>query len=423
MEARSGLMRSRASRSDYYRPFPVVLIAGVDRTSTVIKRTLEIENLLNEQPDVAHMTVYGFTPSPGQTIIVGSGASSNRVFAGTVQRAIQKSVRANAKTIYELECIDWTWTLNKRRVFKQYAAGSLPSTAIGDLIVTYAPSFSTARVKTSAPAFTGDVSFTGDLLFDAIQQIVQLCPGWHAYPDYNQVLHFFDTESGISLPADLATGNYYYDVLDYALDISQVQTRMYGIGGGGQTTSAVAIGASSIPVNECGWYSASGGKVRSGSNIITYTGVSASSGAGSITGVTGVSYAIKLGDTCNVFVQVDDAAAQAALAALIGGGDDGIREGKVEDDRWSLNTTTAQATAALSAFNNQDVRGSYYTYDKQTQAGKPVNINLAGRGITATVTLQRVVRRLVAKDKWGFACDFSVVWGDLVDLLSRVVSN
>lgn len=425
MEMRSGLARSAASRSDYYRPFPVVVIGGVDRSTKIRKKSIDIENLLNEQPDVAHLTVFGFTPAAGQTIVVGSGAASNRIFAGTIQRAVQRSVRGNAKTIYDLECIDWTWTLNKKRVFKAYLAGSSPSVAVVDLLATYAPTFGTGKVKSGAPAFTGDVVFRGDLLFDAIQAIVQLCsgpPAWHAYPDYNQNLHFFDTES-TQTPAALAATNYYYDALDYTLDVSQVQTRMFGVGGGAQATAPVAIGATSLPVNECGWYAPAGGTILAGSNVITYTGVSAASGPGNVTGVTGVAYPIKQGDTCNVFVQVDDAAAQAALATLIGGGDDGIREGWVEDARWSLATTTAQAMSNLNAFKNQDIRGTYFTYDKQTLAGKPVVITLAGRGISTTVTLQRVRRRLVAQSLWGFDADFSVVWSDLIDLLSRVVVN
>lgn len=422
MEARSGVARSGATRSDYYRPYPIILINGTDRTAKTAKRTLRIENILNEQPDTATLTVFGFAPSAGQTIVVASGATSNRVFGGTILRRHQKSIRANAYQVYELECGDWTWTLNKRRAFKQYPAGTLANLAAVDLLTTYAPTFGTGKVKSGAPALTGDIAFRGTPLFDALQQLSQTV-GWKAYPDYDPSVgvHFFDVETDQS-PIALTTSNALYDGLDYNLEVSQIQTRVYGVGGGGQATSPVAVSATSIPTDECGWYSASGGKILAGSNLITYTGISTASGPGSITGVSGVSYAIKQGDTLNVFVQVDDAAAQTAMATIIGGGDDGIREGWIEDGRWSQGTVTAQATAQLTAFKSQDVRGSYMTYDKLTKAGKSLTITLASRSINTSVTIQRVVRRLAAPNKWAFDVDFSIVWSDLIDILARSVN-
>ncbi len=421
MYARSGKARAGATRSDYYQPYPVVLINGVDKTAFTLKHTIVVDNLLNEQVDTATLSVYGFDPIAGQTIVIGSGASTNRVFGGTILRTHQRSVRGYAKKIYDLECVDWTWTLNKRRAFKVYTVGTAANVAVADLVTTYAPTFGTSKVKTGAPMLTGDLVFRGTPIMDAIQQIAQTV-GWRAYPDYDKVLHFFSTETD-QTPAALQASNYQFDGLDYVLDLSQIQTRVYGAGGGAQTTAAVAVGASSIPVNECGWYSASGGSaIDAHANRITYTGVSASSGPGNITGVSGITTAIMQGDAINVFIQKDDAAAQTALAALIGGGDDGIREGWIEDGRWSLATATNQAQAQLDTFKNQDVRGSYTTFDKLTKAGKTVSINISQRGINTSVTLQRVRRTLAAPNKWAFAADFSIVWADLIDVLNRAVA-
>ncbi len=418
--ARSGFARSAATRSDYYLPFPIILINGVNKTAFTDKKTLVIDNLLNEQVDTATLTVFGFDPLAGQTIIVASGAPDNRVFGGTILRAHQQSVRGYAKKIYDLECADWTWLLNKRRVFKTYPAGTSPSIAAADIVTTYAPTFGVTRIKGGAPALTGAKVFRGTPVMDALQELAQSCQ-WRTYPDYDKVVHFFDVETD-QVPAALTATNYLFDQLDYQLDLSQIQTRVFGVGGGGQTTAAVTIGATTIPVNECGWYSGSGGTVLVGGDRITYTGVSTASGPGNITGVTGITTEILQGDTINVFVQKDDAGAQAALATLIGGGDDGIREGWIEDDRWSLATVTNQAEAQLAAFKNQDVRGSYVTYDKLTKAGKVVAIIIAARGISVNVTLQRVRRTLAAPNKWAFAADFSIVWSDLIDTLTRTVA-
>jgi hypothetical protein len=418
MESRAGLARSAATRSDYYRPFPIVTIGATVRTDKVEKGTLQIVQQLTQQPDTASMEVFGFDPVQGQQIIVASGAASNRVFGGTVQRVSQKSVRGAAMKRYTIDCIDWNWLLNRRRVTKQYASGQPANIIFADLVTSFSTGFSVSKVKSGAPTITGVTVFRGESLASALTRVADAV-GWHWYPDADQTLHFYDTET-TQTPSALTTSNYQYDLLQYVLDLSQVRTRFFGVGGGGQTTAAALAGASSIAVNECGWYSASGGKVVAGANIITYTGVSVSSGVGNLTGCSGVLYDILLGDTINVFVQVDDAAAQTALAALEGG--DGIHEGWVENGTWSLATTTTQATAALTAFKSTDIRGSYFTFDKLTRPGKSLTITLPARNISTTVTLQRVVRTLASPDRWGFTVDFSIVWTDLIDVLSGEVN-
>lgn len=420
MYARSGLARSAATRSDYYQPYPIVLINGVDKTAFTFKHSISIENVVNEQVDTATLTVYGFDPAAGQTIVIASGAASNRVFGGTILRTHQRSVRGYAKKIYDLECVDWTWTLNKRRVFKTYTAGTAANIAAADIVTTYAPTFSTAKIKSGAPTLTGDLPFRGTPVMDALQQLA-LTVSWHVYPDYDKIVHFFLTESE-STPAALQAGNAQFDGLDYVLDLSQIQTRVYGVGGGAQTTAPVAASATTVPVNECGWYGATGTFLSPYGDKVPFTGRSASSGPGNLTGATGIVTPILQGDTCAVFVQVDDAAAQTALAALIGGGDDGIREGWIEDGRWSLATATNQATAQIATFKNQDIRGSYTTYDKLTKAGKTLAINITQRSINTSVTLQRVTRTLAAPNKWHFSAEFSVVWSDLVDVLTRAIA-
>src|SRR5262245_56236688 len=101
MQARSGIARSGATRSDYYRPFPIVIINDTTRTGKTVHETIEIENLL-EQPNTARLRVFDFTPAAGQKIVISSGQANNRVFGGTILRANQVSVRGNVKTIYDL---------------------------------------------------------------------------------------------------------------------------------------------------------------------------------------------------------------------------------------------------------------------------------------------------------------------------------
>jgi hypothetical protein len=119
---------------------------------------------------------------------------------------------------------------------------------------------------------------------------------------------------------------------------------------------ATAAGSTSLPVEDCAQFLSGGGWAEApGGQVFSYTGRSVSSGPGSLTGIpasgpgsltaavragtvsalahltgcAGIVYAINSGDPVNILVIINDAAAQAALAALVGG--DGIHEMFISD--------------------------------------------------------------------------------------------
>src|SRR5260221_4863361 len=110
-----------------------ILIGGIDRTLNVLKTTLMLQFVLTSQQDVARMTVAGFDPVVGQTILAFDG---RLLFAGIVQRVIQHSIKVQSYKLYDIECVDWTWLLNRRRVTKTYAAGQSASVIFSDVIAT-----------------------------------------------------------------------------------------------------------------------------------------------------------------------------------------------------------------------------------------------------------------------------------------------
>lgn len=420
MQARSGLARSAATRSDYYIGGIAMTIGGVSRGATIEKDTTSIENLLNEQPDTATLQVFGFSPSVGQEIIMGSGAISNRIFAGTIVRAEQLSVKKAALNRWRIEATDYTWLLNKVLVTAQYPAQSA-SLIVIDLMAQWAPTFTTANVVGGAPSTPDVFTIKAERLFDVITRLGNLV-GWHTYPDYNKDLHFFSTETS-QAPLDITESNFAYENFLWQPTIDQIRTRVFVEGGGGGTTAPVATGATTLPVDECGWYSGSGGTIVSGSNLVTYTGRSASSGPGNLTGVpaTGagsVLYPIKQGDGVNIWVQRDDLVAQAALAALEGG--DGIHQYYIQDQTLSINACQARGDAELVLFSTIDYTGSYETRDKFSRAGKSVVVNLPTRGISATILLQKVRRYYEATGRWTFECSFQRIRRDFFDILRQL---
>ena len=191
-----------------------------------------------------------------------------------------------------------------------------------------------------------------------------------------------------------------------------------------QPTGQVAAGASSLPVSSVAPFNPAGGWARVGDQTIRYTGVSGSTligipptGDGAIvatiaynvpvvvapaltnipaSGAGAIALAINAGDEVNLLVVVDDAAAQAALAALIGpdesGHDDtGVREQYQQDQRISETEARARGTAILA--RNRDVRETvhYASRDPQTRAGATIDVNLpAPTAIVGTFKIQDV---------------------------------
>lgn len=443
MQCRSGLARSGASRSGFYRSRNIVLLNGVDVTANIWKKTLKATDILNEQPDTASLTLFDKTgalsPATGNTLICADGALNNRYFGGTLVKTTRKSVKNQdgasvAVKLFDLAATDWTWLLNKYLVTKQYAAGTAGHVIVLDIMSTFVPAglgFTTGKVKTSAPSLTAPLKIKGIPVGDALSYVCQATvPNWQWYPDPAQAIHYFDVETN-QRPQAIRPKVYTYDRLDYTSDITQIRTRIVCEGGGARTTAPVAVGATSIPVDECAWYSATGGKVISSgqSTILTYTGVSAASGPGNITGVpassTGsVTVALLQGDSLNVWVITDNAAAQTALGAMeltaTGAITDGIHEKYLAVTNGTIAQCTQANNAELDAYDNANVSGTLWSTDKMFRSGKTLLIDLAARGITSEVTIQQVTRSLLTVDRWQYEVTFATVWRNWVHILKRL---
>jgi len=85
----------------------------------------------------------------------------------------------------------------------------------------------------------------------------------------------------------------------------------------------------------------------------------------------------------------NDATAQTALAALIGG--DGIQEEFIQDRRLSLTEAQDRGDALLALHKNPIESIAYDTHDKRTASGKDVTVSLgAPTSVSGTFTIQRV---------------------------------
>lgn len=168
------------------------------------------------------------------------------------------------------------------------------------------------------------------------------------------------------------------------------------------STILTAAGSITIGVVELSSFSSTGGWVSSGSQIISYSGKSASSGSGTLTGipearvgsiasniragsdiinvpyltgVSGIIVAPQVGDTIRPYVQGDDTAAQTVMAAKEGG--DGIHEFKILDETIVTKVAAMAAYAAeFSLFSSPEQKATLKTRDYKVIPGAQLPINL-----------------------------------------------
>jgi hypothetical protein len=177
-----------------------------------------------------------------------------------------------------------------------------------------------------------------------------------------------------------------------------------------QPTGNVLAGSPTLPCATVAAFRPTGGWAIVGSQNVRYTGISGNallgippSGPGAITatitynttvvaaamltgipatGLGVIKYQILKGDPVNLFVQVDDLDAQAAVRLQLAGSD-GIIEDEIQDGRLSYLEGVARCQARLDLLAALDSEGkvgvitvSYVCRDLNTQAGATVTINL-----------------------------------------------
>jgi hypothetical protein len=105
--------------------------------------------------------------------------------------------------------------------------------------------------------------------------------------------------------------------------------------------------------------------------------------------VAAITEDIPVGTTVVVRAQVDDSAAQTAIAAIEGG--DGIHEHCVSDSSLSYAGCVARAQAELDLFSDTLLRASWNTYDMRAMPGGEQSINITGTDtVSATLLIDSV---------------------------------
>ena len=293
MFALSGVLRAGAGRAGYHSSSVYITVAGTDRTSKTRLGSLSIQDNLDHEPNTASIVFTNeFTPAIGNSIVIQLGSTDNaeRLFGGRILSTNQVYEDADRQSVvWECSLIDFTWELNQKLVRGQFKSQDA-STIIASLVADFAPEFtSTARDYTGSAvdATLGtidEITFTEVNFGDAITRIMRRVGG-HWKVEYHQIVQAFlsDTYNPPRLLDDTETVPVWFRDAFLRKDNSQLTTRALVEGQGTAVLEQVAVGQTSIPVEDGSIWDATGGAKAKAPNgqIITYTGRTVGDGAGS----------------------------------------------------------------------------------------------------------------------------------------------
>jgi hypothetical protein len=387
---RSGF-HSGQSASGYFDESIGIFLGGTDRTRKTTFESLEVTERTGEAPNECVCDVRGFQPTKLQEIKIYNGGLDVGVplFAGHLQLVEQDGKQAAQRPTFHLTATDYWWLLDRYALVTKTYRNQGVSTIVGDILYSYTDGgFNPGYLPSSLGDIT-EISFTQERVSAALRRLADACNGTLRL-DYKKSVSILDgTNIDTTNSIDLtASGTDFWDV-KYTVDPSQWRTRVIWEGGGSTATAMVAAGATTVAVDEIGWYSASGGTVRAGTVIFTYTGRDADSGPGNLTGCSSITDEIAQGASLYVMVTVDNATAQTTLAGILGGGLSGIAVQYNADNRLGLAELAARANTDLTQYLAAQETLTYTTTNPYVRPGRAVAVSLtAPYTISTTLTVQ-----------------------------------
>lgn len=264
--------------------------------------------------------------------------------------------------------------------------------------------------------------------------------------------NIYRTDAGGSQLKKLTTlsNNTTTSYLDAAASVSGSNVPTVNTAGFVEQTGSIVPGVTTLPVTFIDRYASGGGWIAVGSLLIRYTGISGynltgipASGIGSVSspisfgsiadpqpallGVTGLTVSLPVNSPVNVWIQKDDLAAQAIMAALerdeSNNPTDGIHEYTITDERIRADTAEQWAETDLSIFSLPIVAIKYPTFDVKSGAGKTIPVDLpAPQDYSGSMRIQSVeISEIdVADGKWPqFDVAASSVRFSFEDLIRR----
>ena len=269
-----------------------IILGGIDITTPdapvrVLYKSMTIQDRVYDEPNTCALTLYGAAPSVGTPIEVWVNSNAPVLLFNGELQTVEKTYKGRPTTVvHPVTAIDDTARANRRRPLMPFVNVSA-TTVAQTLITTFAPGFSPAGVQLGLPPVT--ITFDGSEggMKGCLTALAKLIGAYWFFEQ--KTLYFFTTPpGGAPDPIDDTPGRFLHDpAISWAIDKSQVRTRVFGKGASTQIATTIAASTDLVPVREATMFNPAGGKAIAGlapeaaaSRILTYTGVQLGGGGG-----------------------------------------------------------------------------------------------------------------------------------------------
>lgn len=381
------------------------LTEGFSATIAGTTRKLAVDDLaITERlsaPSTADVFVRGFTPAEFADVrLYNGGTGGVCLFGGTAVRTEFDATRLGDDPWWHLSCQDYTWLLNRYKRVRGTYTGLSINTTLRQILASFSDGGFRVGYCPGSLGSVRDLTFEDVSITDVLDQLADLCGGYWDV-DADKRVHIFTDPDHLStdgIALDASSLN--FSALTVLRDGTDIATRVVAHGASTQTTTAATTGATTIDVDECAIFvgaSSSAGDAFVDGMAIAYSGVSASNGPGSLTGVTGLTSVVSQGAQVFVRAVAEDGTAQTDLATLIGGGVSGVAEVLVSESRAQRDMAVDLAASVLAKRQTTYKALSYTTQDQVhdgaqgTVPGQVVDVDLtAPLTIAGTYRVQEV---------------------------------
>lgn len=213
-----------------------VTIAGTDRTSSVIYKSISKVDNLNQQVDTLRFITrtYGtvtYVPSLNNEVVLTLDGTI--LFGGVIVK-IENTSTAKGIVDYTITCNDYSQYLKRLLVTERYV-NKTAKEIVDDLITNYAVDFTDTNTSTG-PTITS-ISFNRLTVADSLEKLAKAI-GYVWYVDYTKDIHLFEKNTEVA-PFNLtdSSDNYIRDSLKIVEDITQVKNSVLVQGGEIESTA------------------------------------------------------------------------------------------------------------------------------------------------------------------------------------------
>jgi hypothetical protein len=222
LQARSGIARSGAIRSNYIFPlFGVVTVGGLDLTNYIQYGSLRITMAINEEPDTCSFDVRLTDSTIQSTLVVGAdvliglgGPTDNALFGGRVLTAQTTRGPGRIPSVRSVMCADYLQVLDSEYLITYNWPAQSATATIVDLIARFANktggiAISTAGVEAALPVHSA-IGVSNERFSTVLRRLVTNFPnGGGFYVDPLKVLHVWQgaSQPNVGNPAPLTRDN------------------------------------------------------------------------------------------------------------------------------------------------------------------------------------------------------------------------